>query len=130
MKKILLLTIAALTLTACGSQSTSDNYVDYAEPAPAPTQTQAASNYPEDEYLRDLHNFGGSRINNVTDDELIQMGYDICSLLDSGSTVSQLIYAVSINDVGDDEQNKAVLATIASAITNLCPEYRYQADQL
>lgn len=97
---------------------------DFAAAAPEPTSTWSV----EDEFLSDVHSNGGSRIRNVSDEELLGMGYEICDLLDSGNSVMDLARAVAMNGTDDEAQVKAITAVIAGAVVNLCPEYSYQLE--
>lgn len=108
---------AALMLGGCSTATDTTTTT-----TPEPTATWSA----EDEFLSDLHSVGGFRTYNVTDEELIGMGYQVCDLLDEGATVMDLTGAIAANDTGDEAQMQAMTAVVASAVVNLCPRYKSQ----
>lgn len=114
----------AFGLSACGS----DNSTTTSEPYVAP---QDYDTNPSDEggFIAAINSTGNQVLAVGSRSELLDMGYNVCNALDDGETVGSL--AVKIGATQDTtEGEQAVAAIIAGAVVFLCPEYKYQADNL
>lgn len=110
-------------LSACSSDSSSTS-----EPYVAP---QDYDTNPSDEsgYIAALHSVGNPVLEVGSRSELLEMGFNVCNALDSGETVSSI--AIAIQASQDSEAGRqGGFAVIAAAVIYLCPEYKYQADNL
>ncbi len=143
MKKIAIAAFAAITLVACGKTNTvyvvdtlpEDIEVTEApattKPKPRPTTTvyNPPSNYytyDEQAYIDGVY----SMYNNViylTDDELLNIAYTICSTLDTGVSVQAVVAVISASMPGmTSDTAEFVASTMASAIYNICPRHIWQ----
>ena len=112
-------------LSACGSEEstpvTSEPYV-----APQDTDTNPSDEYG---YIAGIHSVGNPVLETGTRSELLEMGYNVCNALDSGETVRSI--ATMIQETQDTQNGReGGYAVIAAAVVYLCPEYKYQADNL
>jgi hypothetical protein len=63
-----------------------------------------------------------------TDNELFQMGKDLCTKLDRGTTVREFVADV-VDEFYDDDDAITFIATVTGvAIAHYCPEYEYQLN--
>jgi hypothetical protein len=135
MKKIAI-TVGSLllfaSLAACGSSNTDTATI---EPAPVVTVTEQAppadDTYlsSEDKYLADLHDMGNIYIDSTSDADLLEIGNTVCSALDEGNTIEDLITYLSASDTFDNtDQAEAGGMIIAAAVVDLCPEYTSQVQ--
>ena len=129
MKKFLLTLLisafAVFGLTGCSTSATPKETVTETETEIAipdePIYTE------EDEYLADVHSVGNTYIENITDSDLLDLGYLVCEALDSGNTTDDLAYELASSGNYDDYESQQYAASIiAGAVVNLCPEYNYQ----
>ena len=148
MKKFAALTALLITLAACGETKTV-YVVDTLPPEmttaapkttttkPRPTTTVARYipptnyyTYDEQAYIDGLYSLY-SGIIYLTDDELLDMAYAICSTLDTGITLQALIVVLSRElSFASADTVEFVSALMASAIYNLCPEHTWQLATL
>lgn len=127
MKKIATLAaLAAVLLAGCASQSSSDtvgsvndsfNSQDYV----APAQTA------EDRYLSDVHAANNMYLEDETDSDLLDIGYQTCDVLRSGYTVQELVQGL-LSDNPSDAQIEYESIIIGNAIEYFCPEYLNQIN--
>lgn len=108
---------AALALTGCTAATTTATE----EAAPA-ENTSTSSNRVEDEFYSDFISEAGTAGYRVSRQELIGMGYQVCSLLDEGNSVGDILDAIS-DSTGDEEVTTAMIALTAASVVNFCPEY-------
>lgn len=107
----------ALALTGCAATTTTAPE----EAAPA-ENTSTSYQSVEDEFYEDFLSEAGSAGYRVSRQELIGMGREVCSLLDEGNSVGDILDAIS--DTAEDEDViTAMLALTASSVVNFCPEY-------
>jgi len=120
------------SLAACGSSNTDTATT---EPAPVVTVTEqappATDTYasPEDTFLTDLHDMSNPYIDTTSDEDLLDIGNTVCSALDEGNTVEDLVTYLSTSGTFDTtEQAEAGGMIIAAAVVDLCPEYTSQVQ--
>lgn len=140
MKRIFTLTIGTLALVACGSKTvyitqeaptttvkaTKTTDAPIATPAPlvtAPPVTWSA----EDEFILDINN-GYSRPIYLQDQDMIDAGHATCDALQSGSTASEVLYAITSSADGDSDIEELLATVVASAVVNFCPEQQWKFD--
>jgi len=137
MKKIIIGATALIALTACGSTRTV--YVDNTDaidegyevvtttnaPATTPAPTLPPVTWTaEDEFLFDIKNSVGYVA--VSDYDLLDTGYMVCSTLRGGATAMDVVLAIT--GVGYEQEFLAALT--ASAVLNLCPDQQWKFDAL
>jgi hypothetical protein len=113
--------VAVLALTACGSSSS---------PAPTVTVTEQAqpivpptTNSIEDTFLSDVHALNDPIFEANSDSDIVTLGNTICSTLDSGATIIDILtYLITNGDYTQDEAY-AIGEIIAVSIVDLCPKY-------
>ncbi len=117
----------AFGISACSSDSTPVASVE-------PEQYVAPRDYdvnPSDDYgyLVAIQSIDNSVLAYASSNELLKMGRGACNALDSGESISELARRLgATQDTTEGEQ--AAAAIIAGAVIYLCPEYKYQADNL
>jgi hypothetical protein len=100
--------------------------------APAPQETQSVEVAPElttdDIYLQVLHSFNNPIIEANTDADLIALGKQVCSTLDSGATVQDIMLNLvgSADGTEDDSYWEFAGAMIGGGVSAYCPEYSNQ----
>jgi hypothetical protein len=136
MKKIIIATITALALTACGSKTiyvtnteapettvkvvkTTDAPIATAAPAPVYTT--------EDEFIYDI-NTSYDNVIYLEDQDMIDAGYATCDALRSGSSAYETLSAIASSADGDPDIEQLLTSVVASAIINFCPEQQYKFD--
>jgi hypothetical protein len=128
MKKIAIAAGSALllaSLAACGTNTTPTDTNTVAV-APAPVDTYVPPT-PDEQFIYDLRNVGDSNIDGQSDSSLLELGHNICSALDEGNTVTDLInYLVNSGSITGIERTAGTL--IAASVTDLCPEYTGQVN--
>lgn len=109
-------------LSGCSSDSTAS------APYVAP-QDQDTNPSDESGFIGAIRATGNDVLNSGSNSDLLELGYKTCNALDGGETVSSLAITLSATqDTSEGEQ--AAFALIAGAVVYLCPEYKYQADNL
>lgn len=95
---------------------------------PAPVDTYVPPTYtPEEQFLMDIHNVGDYTIDRQSDSALVELGHNVCSALDSGGTVTELVQYLSNSGAIDGiEETAGVL--IGASVRDLCPEYTGQVN--
>ena len=118
MKKLMLVAIATLSLTACGKETVREVLVTTppATDAPAPELTKY------DQYLQFLYT-EAAQARSWTESDLLELGTTVCQAFDEGGTVNGLIAIFNDNSTGkyDDDLYAAI---IAGSVLYLCPEYQ------
>lgn len=112
-----LIALSALFLTGCSSSS---------EPAPVVTKTVTAEPEltPEQEYIENIRSFGNYYVDNNSDADLISLGQQACTVLDSGYTIEDLVNQfVYDSNLSGDEQFEFVGIIIGAGVRHFCPEY-------
>ena len=133
-KKIAIASIAVLALAGCASNNKAEEpapVVTVTEQAPAPVDPPATDTYlsPEDTFLTDLHDMGNIYIDSTSDADLLEIGNTVCSALDEGNTIEDLITYLSTSGTFDNtDQAEAGGMIIAAAVVDLCPEYTSQVQ--
>ena len=133
-KKIAIASVAVLTLAGCASNNKAE------DPAPVVTVTEQAPIYVDppvtdsyvsvdDEYLYALHDMEDSYIENTPDSDLLDIGNATCEALDSGVTISELVFSLASSDTFETaEQAQAGGIIIAAAASILCPQHASQVQ--
>jgi len=129
--------VALLGLTACGGTRTvyvestdaPDTTVKVVKTTDAPIATPAPTLPPvtwtaEDEFLFDIKNSVG--FVGVSDYDLLDTGYMVCSILRGGATGQDLIIAIA----GVGYEQEFLVAMSASAVLNLCPDQQWKIEAL
>jgi hypothetical protein len=158
MKTIIVTTIAALTLTACGKEIVYVNTEDTApaeqpaeEPAEttiAPTTTQAPTpetrptlppepeepamnGYQPDVYLQYTKDNTPYWYYSYTDENLINLGISLCEWLDEGTTIDRiLLETMYMAEDIDPALNDDVGIFIRGVVRYICPEHYGQIEAL
>jgi hypothetical protein len=136
MKKIIIVATALIALTACGSKTVyvtnteaPDTTTKVVKTTDAPIATPAPTLPPvtwtaEDEFLFDIKNSIGYVA--VSDYDLLDTGYMVCSTLRGGATGQDLIIAIT----GVGYEQEFLVAVSASAVLNLCPDQAWKIESL
>ena len=134
MKKIIIATITALALTACGSKTiyvtnteAPDTTVKVVKTTDAPIATAApAPVYTnEDEFIFDVQT-GYGRTIYLQDQDMIDTGNATCDALRSGSTADEVFTAIISSADGDSNIEDLLVNVVAAAVVNFCPEQQYK----
>jgi hypothetical protein len=137
LRKIMNKTISAIALSAvamfgfaaCAAEPTAAPTVTVtAEPPapPAPVLTE------EDLYIENLRSQNNFYIDSNTDADLVELGYILCSELDAGYTVLEVVEEIVYSGGfgGDQEAVEFAGLIIGAAVRDLCPEYTYQIEAI
>lgn len=144
MKKLLFTLIATFALVSCGKTqtiyvvdslpedvATTQDIPDTTRPRPtttAPKYTPPSNYYTYDEqaYIDSLYSIYSGVIY-LSDDELLNMAYTICSTLDTGINLETLL-AILASELtyANADTFDFLSAVVASAILNLCPRHQWQ----
>lgn len=132
-RKLLLVLGLPLALVACGSKTyyvTSTDAptttVKVTKTTDAPIATAAPSTWTEeDEFIFDINESYGNNTG-VSDDEMIESGYLVCTTLRGGASGYEIVEALSSSTNGDRDVEEFLSAIIASAVINFCPEQQYK----
>ena len=117
---------AGLLLTGCASTSTPTPASSPSESVWSDTPVEVT---PEDSYLYALHSVGNVYIEGNTDSDLVNLGYQVCSALDTGATVYDLVVSlVSTGDYTDQASQEFAGSIIGAAVANFCPVYSSQLE--
>ncbi len=103
MKKIIIAVAAGLStvaLVACSAESVPAPTVTVtqeAQPEAQPSEPDTYSKYDsrEEMYLTTLRSSGNSVIASGSDSQLLEMGYDVCAILDKGYSVDDIAEAMA-----------------------------------
>ena len=142
MKKIAIAALAALTLAACGGtktvyvvdslpedlQTTQPSTITDPKPRPTTTlYTPPANNYSSDEdlFIAGVYSMYPRPIY-LSDYELLNMAYTICSTLDTGVSLDTVVAVIAANMPATTDMQEFVAAILASAIYNICPRHAWQ----
>lgn len=87
---------------------------------PAPTLPPVTYSA-EDEFLYDVYD-GYDGIIYVSDSEMIETAYVVCDSLRSGTTASEVVYAI----MGAGGDTAFLTTVVAAAVANLCPEQMWK----
>lgn len=130
MKKIILGTLAVLSLSACGKETIIKEVLVTTPvteaPAPDTTSYVAPSTNKFDEYLYDLRDFSG-KANTMDDAFLIEFGSLVCDAFDTGSSLEDVIKVLSNYSDGNSD-DELYAGVIMSAVVNICPEHRSMVE--
>lgn len=124
MKTAISVTLAALLLAGCSTSS--NNTVDAVENTYQNQDLQVPiepSMSAEDMYLRDVHAQNNPDLEDETDRDLLNIGYETCNVLDQGYTVEELVLYLLSEGNPSDAEIKYQSIIIGNAIEYLCPEY-------
>ena len=134
MKKITIVTMTLLALTACGSKTV---YVTETEVPNSPEKTVVkttdapiATTPPvtwtaEDEFIADVNN-GYSRPIYIEDQAMIDAGYATCEALRTGSTAYDVLSSINSSADGDPSIEELLATVVAAGVVNFCPEQQYK----
>ena len=142
MKKIILTSIALLSLTACGDTKTVyvvDSLPDDLKTTEVPTTTKPklkptttvytppANNYTssEDLYIAGVYDLYPRTIY-LSDYELLDIAYTICDTLDTGVPLDMVVNVIAANMPYSTDMQEFSAAILASAIYNICPQHTWQ----
>lgn len=144
MKKFAAATALILTLAACGGKTVyvvetlPDEVTTTTQSAPTTTKPKPTTTAPryipptnyytfdEQAYIDGLYSLY-SGIIYLTDDELLDMAYTICSTLDTGISLQAVITVLSTElSFASADTVEFLSALMASAIINLCPRHQWQ----
>ena len=116
MKKIMLVTLAVLSLAACGKETVREVLV-----TTPPTEAPVVELSKFDQYLEFLY-LEAAQSRSWTESDLLELGTTVCQVFEQGGTVDRLIQIFNENSTGkyDDDLYAAV---IAGSVLYLCPEY-------
>lgn len=123
-KFVLVAAAAALLLTGCASTANPTKTVTV-----EPTYDDTIVASPEEIYLNAVHSVNNYYIENNTDADLVALGRTLCSTLDQGATVMEVVEGlVATGDYNDTESQEFAGVTIGAAVSAFCPEYSYQLN--
>jgi len=128
---IALSAIALFGLAACSSEATPAPTVTVTQKAPTPTQKPALTT--EDYYIQNLRSFGNYYVEVNSDETLISTAYSVCTDLDSGYTVTDIVSEILLSpefDATDSEAVEYVGLIIGASVAAFCPEYTYQIEAI
>ena len=131
MSAIALSAIALFGLAACSSEATPAPTVTVTQKAPTPTQEPALTT--EDYYIQNLRSFGNYYVEANSDATLIDTAYSVCTDLDSGYTVTDIVSEILLSpefDATDSEAVEYVGLIIGASVAAFCPEYTYQIEAI
>ena len=127
MKKLVILAMAVVALAGCSTsvkESTSNA---------APQQFVQPQISQDEVYLQKLHSLNNRILDSAQDGDLIVLGKKVCSVLDSGVTVSQLASAILNGFVSDGVTDPAAYqaggAIVGAAVSVYCPQYTDQVQR-
>ena len=112
-------------LSACGSADAEPQVTVTETVAPTPDAEPYEPELTlEDLYLLNVRTWGNPLIDSASDSELLDLGYTICEVFDTGNSLEDvlefLIYDAGYNS--SDEQEMIGL-TIGAAVTSLCEQH-------
>lgn len=117
MKSMILaaLTGAALVISGCGNaEPERDTVITSVEPL----ESNSGFSATEEEFLYDVSNHMTPDLHREPQADVVELGYSICSALDNGASLEQII-RVGVNN-GLTATDTSVIA--AAATVNFCPE--------
>jgi PBP1b-binding outer membrane lipoprotein LpoB len=122
-----LIALSALFLAGCSNTSsapveTQTVYVEPSQPA-VPELTV------EEQYILHINSFDNYYISTTSDADLVSLGKQTCTVLDSGYTIEELVndFATS-SSFTEDAQFEFIGLVIGSGIKFFCPEYMTEAQ--
>lgn len=131
------LAIGLLALTACGGTKTvyvvntdaPDTTVKQVATTDAPVRTPVRTTPPvyytaEDEFLFDIESSYGPIL--ISEATVIEVGYATCEFLRGGGTKQDLLWAMESSIVSSGGDANFVVAVVASAVVNFCPEQAWK----
>lgn len=117
--------LAAVAFMLGSSNGTTNNTAPSPEISADTWTPEPAPAYTDDElFLNTVNGYGNSVIANIADSDLLEMGYQVCSVLDEGYTIEDIVNEFIYNSsLSTDAEFEAVGLIVGSAVRNLCPEY-------
>lgn len=119
MKKIMLVTLAVLSLAACGKETVREVLVT----APPVSVTEAPA--PElnkfDQYLVSMYD-SAAQSREWTDAELLEFGSIVCDSFDAGLTLAKVLSVFNDYSSGSYD-DQFFVAVIGNAVLYLCPNH-------
>lgn len=133
MKKYISIVAALFALTfvlgACSTNSGTPQPTVTVTQEPTDTYEPPTVYSDEEEFIYDMRSVDNWIINENTDAALIELGWGVCDVLDTGYTVEDIVYElVGSGTVATDAEIEFAGTLIAAAILDLCPEYSWQVD--
>lgn len=143
MKKLLVISLGVLSLAACTKETvyyveatttTSPKTETTVSRTTMPQRTTTAAPYnsysfTEEMYINSVYDLYTGYIY-LSDDELLDLGWTICTVLDSGISIEMLSYYFAtefLTQLYDPEDGAEFLAALtAAAVFNLCPQHKWQ----
>jgi hypothetical protein len=143
MKKLLVISLGVLSLAACtretvyyveATTTTSPRTETTVSRTTMPQRTTTAAPYrgfsfTEEMYISSVYDLYTSYIY-LSDDELLDLGWTICNVLDTGVSIETLSYYFAtefLTQLYDPSDGAEFLAALtAAAVFNLCPQHKWQ----
>ena len=138
-KKIAVLSASILSLglllAGCSSEGSPQPTVTVTKDAVTPSQqpTEAPALTTEDAYIENLRSWGNYYVDINSDETLITTGYSVCTDLDDGYNVTDIISEILLSpdfDSSDSEAVEYVGLILGASVAAFCPEYTYQIEAL
>jgi hypothetical protein len=117
MKKIILTTLAVLSLAACGKETVREVLV-----TTPPTEAPAVEVNKFDQYLLDVR-AESAQARTMSDEELLKFGTLICDALDAGNSLDSIITLLAGYSSGTYDTDLYAMI-IVSSVKNICPEWQ------
>lgn len=137
MKKVIVIVLSVLFLASCfGSSDEVQNSQSTTVSEPAPAYTPAVEVPAVEEpaltneqlYINGVRAVGGNYVAAATDAKLVDLGETVCTTLDSGISVVDMVASLTVTTIQDDaDMLDLVAGTVAGATMYLCPEYYEEA---
>lgn len=122
--------VSVAILAGCSSQpatSPAPTVTITEQAIPTPTMTQPSA---QEEYVNSIRSIGNPLLNSATDYQLLDMGNSVCSALDGGMTINQIINymaeQMTASGMNSETELQAAGIIIGAAVYHLCPQYSNQ----
>jgi hypothetical protein len=121
MKKLIITSLAILSLAACGKETVIKEVLVTTPPTEAPAVTEAPVTNKYDLYLEELYAFS-AQARSWDEADLLKFGTVVCDALDTGNTLDSIINIMSDYSSGsyDDELFAGI---ILGSVKHICPEH-------
>lgn len=118
----------ALILSGCSSNSGTPQATVTVTQEPTDTYEPPVRT-DEDVFIDDMRSVDNWIIDGNTDSDLIDLGWMVCSVLDEGYTIEDIVYElIGSGTVASDAEIEFAATLIVAAVYDLCPEYSNQVD--
>lgn len=138
-KKIAALTASVLSLglllAGCSSEGSPQPTVTVTKDAVTPTQqpTEEPALTTEEAYIENLRSWGNYYVDINSDETLLTTGYSVCTDLDDGYTVTDIVFEILSSpdfDSSDSDAVQYVGLILGASVAAFCPEYSWQIEDL